>query len=256
MCCPRTHIKHLHRWDIKPREAIALQERLRSRVILRRTFDCVQTVAGADIAFDGDRAIAAVIIYRLSEPLRFFRRGSGAQVPGGMVLYEIERQHVVKHTKYPYIPGLLSFREGPALLDAFAKLKVIPDVVLFDGQGIAHPRGFGLASHIGLCLDIPTIGCAKSRLIGEHKEPGNEVGDWSPLMVPARRNAGSQERIGAVLRTREGVKPIYISIGHRTDLKSAIAIVLATLDRTRIPRPTRDADMVVEALKHGKPFSF
>ena len=252
-------IKHLHRWDLKPREAIALQDRLCAGVKRRRDFGRIRTVAGADIAVDDERkvGIAAVVVFTY---------------PG---LEEVERKTARARLGYPYIPGLLSFREAPVLLRAFSKLSAVPDVVLFDAQGIAHPRGMGLASHMGLWLDLPTIGCAKSRLVGQHDEPGQEVGDWAPLRIgrrsslakrgrratsdrrPATRSsagkrATSSKVIGAVLRTRRKVKPIYVSVGHRIDLKSAIDVVLNCLDRTRIPKPTREADHLVGELKRRR----
>jgi deoxyribonuclease V len=158
-------------------------------------------------------------------------------------LQEIERIHVQAAINYPYIPGLLSFREGPVLEKLFAKLGEAPDVILFDGQGIAHPRRLGIASHMGLLLGMPTIGCAKSRLCGVHDEPGNRVGDWAEL-----KDEKTSEVIGAVLRTREGVKPIFVSAGHMISLKNAIEVALGCLDRTRIPKPTREADKFVRQL--------
>lgn len=236
-------IKQLHRWDLKPREAIALQDRLCAAVKRRRDFGRIRTVAGADIAVDDERkvGIAAVVVFTY---------------PG---LEEVERKTARARLGYPYIPGLLSFREAPVLLRAFSKLGGVPDVVLFDAQGVAHPRGLGLASHMGLWLDLPTIGCAKSRLVGQHDEPGQEVGNWAPLRMERRSSlakrgvrAKSSEVIGAVLRTRKNVKPIYVSIGHRIDLKSAIGVVLNCLDRTRIPKPTREADHLVGELKRRR----
>jgi deoxyribonuclease V len=137
--------------------------------------------------------------------------------------------------RFPYVPGYLSFREIPAVLAVLERLSVRPDLVLCDGQGIAHPRRFGLASHIGVLTGLPTVGVAKSRLVGTHGEPGRERGDWVPLM-------DKDEIIGAVLRTRAGVKPIYVSIGHRVALETAIAFVLACTTRYRLPETTRAAD--------------
>jgi deoxyribonuclease V len=142
----------------------------------------------------------------------------------------------------PYIPGLLAFREAPILARAFEKLNCEPDVVLFDGHGFAHPRRMGIASHMGLLLDKPSIGCAKSRLVGTHQEPGNTPGEWSPLM-------DGEQQIGAVLRTRGNVKPIFVSCGHKMDLKTALMIVLQCCDGYRIPKPTREADHFVENVK-------
>ncbi len=219
----------LHRWDLTPKEAIALQEELRAKVVRKRDFKVVRTVAGCDMAIDTKRneGIGAVIVFSFPE------------------FAEIERQTLRAKLTYPYIPGLLTFREAPVLLKAFAEIDCVPDVVLFDGQGIAHPRGMGLATHMGLWLGLPTIGVAKSRLCGEHAEPGPEVGDGMPLVDKG-------EVVGAVLRTRRNVKPIYVSIGHRIDLPSAIEIVLGCLDRTRIPTPTREADRLVGAIKRAR----
>jgi deoxyribonuclease V len=139
------------------------------------------------------------------------------------------------------VPGYLSFREGPLLLRAFGRLRRMPDLVLFDGQGIAHPRGLGLASHMGVLLDLPSVGCAKSRLVGEHGEPGRRRGDWTPLYLDGRR-------VGAVLRTRDGVKPLWISPGHRVGLRQAVKLALACC-RTRVPEPIRLAEQVVNRLR-------
>jgi deoxyribonuclease V len=240
----------LHRWDVTPAEARRIQEELRGRVELKdrlserksesrktkseKRFDSVRRVAGADVAFDfrgggtsEGRAIAGVIIYSFPE------------------MQEIERAWAERPLQFPYVPGLLSFRELPALLVAFEKLSETPDVIFCDAQGYAHPRRFGLACHLGVLLDCATVGCAKSRLIGTHKEPGRAAGSWAAL-----RDAG--ETIGAVLRTRTGVKPIYVSQGHRISLPSAIELALAVCDGYRIPKPTREADRYVEELKRRR----
>jgi len=218
--------KVLHRWDVTPGEAREIQNRLRGRVELADRLGRVRSVAGADVALDlrRGRAIAGVVVFRFPE------------------LEEIERVTVSRPLTFPYVPGLLSFREAPALLAAFERLRHAPDVIFCDGQGYAHPRRFGIACHLGVLLDRPTIGCAKSRLIGEHSEPSRAAGSWTPL-----RDAG--ETIGAVLRTRAGVKPIYVSPGHRVSLGRAIELTLAVCDGFRIPKPTRVADHFVEAVK-------
>jgi deoxyribonuclease V len=154
----------------------------------------------------------------------------------------IDRSGIVAAARFPYVPGLLSFREAPAVIEAFAGLSVRPDVLICDGQGIAHPRRLGLASHLGLWLGLPTIGCAKSWLCGEYEQPGPERGDWSPLT-----DAG--ETIGAVVRTRTRVKPLYVSTGHRCDLSSAIAIVLASSTKYRLPIPSSLAHQYVNELR-------
>jgi deoxyribonuclease V len=143
------------------------------------------------------------------------------------------------------VPGLLAFREGPALLDAFAQLRTEPDLLLFDAHGYSHPRRFGLASHLSVVLDTPGIGVAKSLLVGQQQEPPDRVGAWTALVE-------GDETIGAVLRTRVGVRPIYISIGHRVDLEAAVELALACTDGYRIPKPTREADRFVAQLKRGE----
>jgi deoxyribonuclease V len=150
----------------------------------------------------------------------------------------------VRKLSFPYVPGFLAFREGPAIIAAIKKLFHIPDLILVDGQGIAHPRQFGLASYIGVRLDIPTIGCAKSRLIGDYKEPGNKKGSWSPLGL-------GDDIVGAVLRTKDNVRPLFISPGHRTDVKSAILLTLSCLGNYRIPEPIRCADIHSKIIKEG-----
>ena len=240
-------VRELHSWDVTPEEARGIQEELRILVELKDRFSepesekrktksekrflAIQTVAGADVAFEfrgrgtsQGRAIAGVIVYSFPE------------------LREIERACAERPLEFPYVPGLLSFRELPALLAAMAKLRAEPDVIFCDAQGYAHPRRFGLACHLGVLLDRATVGCAKSRLIGEHRQPGRAAGSWAAL-----KDAG--ETIGAVLRTRTDVKPIYVSAGHRVTLPSAIALALAVCDGYRIPKPTREADHYVEQLK-------
>jgi len=205
-----------HPWSVSPAEAVALQERLRGRVERASRLGPLRRVAGIDISVKGGRARAAVVV------LTF---------PG---LETVESAVVEQPCRFPYVPGLLAFREGPSILAAFRRLRVRPDLLFFDGQGIAHPRRFGIASHIGMLLDLPSIGCAKSRLIGRHAEPGRFRGAWAPL-------ADGGEVIGAALRTREGVKPIYVSIGHRVNLRTAIRLVMRCTGSYRLPEPTRRA---------------
>lgn len=206
--------------------AIAEQTALANNVVLIDDCAPIRHIAGADIAIDvaHQRGIAGVIVYRYPE------------------LIEVERVFATAPLTFPYVPGLLSYREGPALLAAFATLRQSPDVVLFDGQGIAHPRGLGLASHMGLLLDIPSIGCAKSRLVGTHDSPDPSAGHHVPLLYLNRR-------VSAVLRTRDRVRPVYISPGHRLSINTAIDIVLHCCDGRRIPKPTREADQYVAAVK-------
>ncbi|HET8578695.1 MAG TPA: endonuclease V [Methylomirabilota bacterium] len=208
-------------------EARDVQQRLRRRLRLSGGPRRVRIVAGVDLAYraDGSRAWAAVVL---------------VSVPDGRVL---EVATATGRPRFPYVPGFLSFREGPLVLRAFRRLRRRPDLVVFDGQGIAHPRGFGLASHLGVLLGLPSVGCAKSRLVGEHAEPGPRRGDWAPLRIEGRVR-------GAVLRTREGVKPVYVSQGHRIGLNQAIASVLA-LTRFRVPEPIRLAEQTVNVLKRA-----
>lgn len=216
----------LHSWDISPQQAVKIQRDLASRVVTCDDFHPIRFIAGADIAIDTKRniGIAGIIVYEFSS------------------LVERERVSASVKLTMPYIPGLLAFREAPALIAAFEKISTTPDLILFDGQGLAHPRRLGIASHMGLLLDCPTIGCAKSRLIGVHDEPGQEVGSTSPL-----RDKG--EIIGTVIRTRKKVKPIYVSVGHKISLNSAQKVVMQCLDGFRIPKPTREADRYVARLK-------
>ena len=223
----KVKFKNLHDWDVDYRTAVAVQEKLRVELILEDGPSrdlCL--VAGADIscARGDDRVYAAVVVLDAES------------------LEVAEAATFCGRTSFPYIPGLLSFREGPALLRAFGKLRRRPDAVLFDGQGIAHPRGFGLAAHLGLILDIPAVGCAKTRLIGSHEEPGAGRGQLSPL-----RHDGTV--IGAVLRTKDRVKPVFVSQGHRVSLERAVEIVLRCARRYRIPEPVRQAHILVNQIR-------
>ncbi len=205
-----------------------LQETLRERVEREDRFGTLQFVAGADLAFDPETnlAFAGVIVYQFPQ------------------LQEVERRMARRTLRFPYVPGLLSFRESPVLLAAFEKLRVEPDLILVDGHGIAHPRRFGIACHLGLLLDRPTIGCAKSILVGEAVEPGVRAGSTAPLVDKG-------ETVGIVLRTRDRVKPIYVTTGHRVSLQSAVRIARQCLDGFRIPKPTREADHFVRDLRRA-----
>jgi deoxyribonuclease V len=222
-------IRPLHPWNLTPKEAIALQKELSARIIRKNHLKTVRFVAGADMAVskNQDRAYAGVVVMSFPD------------------LQIVERQQAVLKLTFPYIPGLLAFRESPALLKAFEKLRHEPDLILIDGQGLAHPRGFGIACHIGLWLDKPTIGCAKSRLFGDHRPPPIKKGGWSPLIG----NHGAV--IGAVVRTKHGTNPVYVSVGHKIDLKTAIRYTLACGHGYRIPEPTRRADIYVAELKRA-----
>jgi len=208
-----------HRWDVSPSEAIEIQQELRSRVSTERTFEQVNSVAGVDVAIKGEVAKAAVVVlsYPQLTPLDY----SLAELP----------------VEFPYIPGLLAFREAPAVLAALEKLKTEPDLFIFDAQGLAHPRRMGLATHLGVIIDRPSIGCAKSRLCGEHHEPGPERGSYTYLYE-------GDEIIGAVVRTKTGVSPLYVSIGHKVDLPTAIEYVLGCCTKYRLPETTRYAHRV------------
>jgi deoxyribonuclease V len=235
-----------HKWDIGIAEAREIQEKLREKWVGEDRFGEIRTVAGLDAAFvltgsqafaasrnrwkalrESNRAIAAVVLYKYPE------------------MKELERAWAEVRLEFPYVPGFLSFREIPALLVALGKLRQMPDLVFCDGQGYAHPRRTGLATHLGIVLDRPTIGCAKSILIGRHDVVGSEGGEWAPMI-------DGEERIGAVLRTRAGVKPMYISQGHRISLETALRLTLSVCDGPRIPRPTRDADRYVSELKAAR----
>ncbi|MDB9373732.1 deoxyribonuclease V [Nodularia sphaerocarpa] len=214
-----------HAWPVNLEEAIAIQERLRYQVIPSDQLkQPVQYVAGVDMGFESNGTISRAAVAVLSFP----------------DLQVVETSLAYRPTSFPYIPGFLSFREIPAVLDALEKIKIIPDIILCDGQGIAHPRRFGIASHLGVILDMPTIGVAKSLLIGKHEQLPDTKGSWQPLIHKS-------ETIGAVLRTRSGVKPVYVSIGHRISLNTAIDYVLSCTPKYRLPETTRIADKLASA---------
>lgn len=208
----------LHAWDVTPREAIAIQEELRELVIRQNRFGALRTVAGVDVGFEQDGKFTRAAVSVLSFP-------------------KLETQETIiarRPTSFPYVPGLLSFREVPAILEALSQLKTTPDLLMCDGQGMAHPRRVGLACHLGLLCDLPSIGVGKSRLIGENEQVGQERGQRQPLV-------DNNELIGMVLRTRTGVKPVFVSIGHRVSLESAVEIVLQCTPKYRLPDPIRQA---------------
>jgi deoxyribonuclease V len=208
-----------HPWNLLPAAAIALQSGLAAQVETGdRLPETLATVAGVDVGFEEGGTITRAAVAVL-------------QFPG---LEPVASAVARRPTEFPYVPGLLSFRELPAVLDALAQLPQLPDVILCDGQGRAHPRRFGIACHLGLLLDLPTVGVAKTRLIGRHAEPGPNRGDWVPLM-------DQEEVIGAVLRTRPGVAPLFVSSGHRIGLASAIAMTMFCTRRYRLPETTRAA---------------
>lgn len=205
-----------HRWNLTPRQAIALQARLRGRVVTVDRLKPVRFVGGVDVGFEDGGATTRAAVAVLAFP----------------ALELVDCAVVRRPTRFPYVPGLLSFRETPAILAALGQLRVKPDLVLCDGHGLAHPRRFGIACHLGLLTGIPTVGIAKSRLTGVHRHPANRRGAWTAL-----KDGG--ERIGAVVRTRADVKPVYVSIGHAVSLKTAIRYALACAPRYRLPETTR-----------------
>lgn len=205
-----------HPWDLSPQAARAVQRELAGRVVRQTDMGPVNTVAGLDVGYRDGLAWAAVVVLSYPE------------------LVVVDQALARRQVSFPYVPGLLSFREGPAVLDALARLASPPDLLIFDGHGLAHPRRFGLACHVGLRVDIPSIGCAKSRLVGVYEEPGPEQGSYSLLL-------DGDETIGAVVRTRAGVKPVFVSTGHRVDLVTAIRYVLACCRGYRLPETTRRA---------------
>lgn len=205
-----------HAWDLTPADAIALQKELSNQIVLSDKLGTVTRVAGVDVGFEKQGAITRAAVAVLSYPQ----------------LELLEKAIARRPTSFPYIPGLLSFRELPAVIDALEQVSILPDLLLCDGQGIAHPRRFGLASHLGLLIDRPTIGVGKTRLCGQHDEVPTRRGEWTPLLHKG-------EMIGAVLRTREKVKPVFISSGHRISLATAITYVMGCTPRYRLPETTR-----------------
>jgi len=239
-------VVHGHRWDVTPAEARKIQEELRTHWKGDDAFGQIRTVAGLDASFvltgsqalkkpvdrwkrlrEANRAIGCVVMYRFPE------------------MEELERAYAILPLDFPYVPGLLSFREIPVLLAALRKLQTMPDLLFCDAQGYAHPRRMGLASHLGVVLDRPSIGCAKSLLIGTHKALAQKAGSWTPLIDEKT----GRERIGAVVRTRTGGRPIYVSQGHRISLETSVRLTLAVTNGYRIPRPTRDADHFAGEIK-------
>lgn len=209
-----------HDWNVTTAQAREIQTELALEICREGAVVSPRLIAGVDVSVNrfAKTGTAAVVVLRCPE----------------MDVAEISS--VTQSIEFPYVPGLLTFREAPLILAAFEKLTVTPGLVIVDGQGIAHPRRIGLAAHIGLYLGLPAIGCAKSRLIGEYEEPGNNAGNYTELMDNA-------EVIGAVVRTKAGVKPLYISVGHLIDLPSAIKWILASCRGFRLPEPTRLAHL-------------
>jgi len=213
---------------VSPKQAIDLQKQLAGSVVHADQFESIRWVAGVDVAYGrrGGPARAGVVVFDLTD------------------LCVVEQASAVLPATFPYVPGLLTFREAPAAIAALERLRQPPDLLFCDGQGVAHPRRIGFASHLGLFLDLPAIGVGKSRLIGQHTEPGPNRGDWTPL-------TDKGDVIGAVLRSRPGCKPIYVSIGHRVSLTTAIGLVTRCLSGYRLPEPTRAADRLSKTVEHG-----
>jgi deoxyribonuclease V len=209
-------IRRFHRWDVSIEEARRIQEKLRERFVPGRPIKNVKTIAACDVAYSGDTAYGVVIVFSYPD------------------LKAQEQVQAQSQVSFPYVPGYLTFREGPVLIKAFAKLETEPNLILFDGQGIAHPRGMGEAAHLGILLGRPSIGCAKSRLYGEYKEPGRKKGSYTYLVADGKR-------LGVALRSREGTRPIFVSPGYKIDLKSSIGIVMNCITKYRIPEPLRYA---------------
>lgn len=216
----------LHSWDLTPSEAITVQQELRSLVRIQPLACEVNTIAGADISFN-----------KFSEVIY-----SGIVVLSLPDLQIIESVGIRSTSKFPYVPGLLSFREAPSLLEVWEQLETKPDVLMLDGQGIAHPRRLGIASHIGVLLDWPTIGCAKSILVGRHGELAPEARSRAPLVDRG-------EQIGVALRTKKNVAPVYVSPGHLIDMDSAVDLVLQSVTKYRQPEPTRQAHLLVNRIR-------
>jgi deoxyribonuclease V len=240
--------RELHRWDLKPAQAIALQEELRRQIKIQPLDRNIQLIAGCDVSFDKDSDIvyAGVVILSLPD------------------MRVVDRATAIVKIGFPYIPGLLSFRETPALLRAWEKLTTAPDAVMLDGQGLAHPRRFGIACHFGLITELITVGCAKTVLVGKYQEPGQKAGNYSPLVDRG-------EVVGAALRTKDGSEPIFVSAGHMIDLSGAIELTLRCVrgylpdmgpslfdlapsgkSKYRMPEPTRLAHIMVNALRRNQ----
>jgi len=216
-----------HSWHVGPEEASRIQEALAKKVVVLNGFEEISSVAGADVAFDREKAYAAVVVCSYPE------------------LVKLEEVVVDEKVGSPYVPGLLSFREGPVLLKAFEEAAGEPDLILFDGQGIAHHRRLGLASHLGVLLGKPTIGCAKSRLLGEYRD----LGPAKRCAVPLVWNG---EGVGWAVRTRERVRPLFVSPGHLVDFETSVSIVLSCTRRFRIPEPLRQADLLSRRRRSSK----
>jgi deoxyribonuclease V len=219
-------MKPLHAWDVDVESAKRIQETLRSRVTRENGFSKAATVGGADVSYAGDNSLLAVVLIFSYPDLKLLDSSSAAG-----------------KTSFPYVPGLLAFREGPILIKAWEKLKLKPDVMIFEGQGIAHPRGLGMASHLGLWLDVPSVGCTKTPLLRTEITVGASRGKHQPVLREG-------VEVGAIVRTKTNVKPVFVSPGHRVDLPTSIRVILETCRDVRMPEPLRRADHVSRALLH------
>ena len=221
-------IKPLHKWNLSPQQAIELQKQLAYEVIAEDKFEePIKTVAGIDLGYDVDSNISRAVVVVLKFPELELIESAEAKMP----------------IQFPYIPGLLSFRETPVAIKALEKLETAPDLILCDGQGLAHPRGFGIACHIGLIADVPTVGAAKSVLVGKFENPGERRGNFAPMIY-------KQREVGAAVRTRDNVQPMYVSAGHRISLETAVKYVLACAPKYRLPETTRLADKMASFRKN------
>ena len=245
----------LHPWNVSYKKAVEIQVRLEKSIVLTSAAKNFTFIAGADVSYLPQRAIQSGTRRNESAGKACRRSSAGTKKSemfyASVVVFELKTMEMVEavtasgKVDFPYIPGLLSFRESPILLKAFAKIKSNPDVVILDAQGIAHPRGIGLASHIGLLLDKPSIGCAKTRLTGDYHEVGGEVGCYSHLTV-------QDKVVGAVLRTRKNVKPVFVYAGHNIDLNTSVELVLKSCRGYRLPEPVRQAHNLVKKTATGK----
>jgi deoxyribonuclease V len=217
-------LHHEHPWDVTPREAVAIQRDLADHVRFEPLPPDLDTVAGVDVSVRSDRVRTAIVVLRLED------------------LEVVDHVTWEGPVTFPYVPGLLSFREMPAVLPALDRMKVEPDVFMLDAQGYAHPRRFGLACHLGVLLDKPAVGVAKTRLVGRYDEPGPEKGEIAPL-------TDGDEPIGAVVRTRTNVNPVFVSVGHRASLRTAVDLTLRCATRYKLPMPTHLAHRLS---KHGE----
>jgi deoxyribonuclease V len=214
-------------WPTDISEARKVQDILSGKVRIMCLRKTPEYIAGVDCSFFDDIVIAVASLFRYQE------------------MIHCEDACCIQTTSFPYVPGYLTFREGPAIMNVLKQLRIQPDALMVDGQGISHPKGIGIASHIGVLLHMPTIGCAKSRLVGEYIEPDENKGSWKYLLYRGRK-------VGAVVRTRTSVKPLFVSPGHLVNIDSARKIIMHTVSQYRIPEPLRRADQISRKLKREK----